>query len=306
MTRPTRILVVSGLGDIHWVALKLQSFMDARGIVDPEVDIWNIDQRPRSMEFLKRIPFVKAGSYFDGQLIRDVKRKFRSCYMTGGVDVIPNLCGYDYFICVNGSLRVGTRIEETMDGCAVDWNYALLQSDAEKEAFASWTYRGPFVMLYFSDHGMFRDWINSWPVTAIATFVRDLAARLPEHRLVLTGSSWDREFGQRLMHELTGESCLYNLVDRTNFDQFMGMLRACSGFVGWCGGNSIMATHLRKPTYMLWSDYFIREFQTNWIQKDAIEETYFPRSVEDLCPEAAAEECASRIDTGEPAPAHAC
>ena len=64
-----KILTIPGIGDIHWVMLKLESWIakNCPGEI-PEVHVWNFDGRPRSEDFVKRIPFVKFGGYFNTKI----------------------------------------------------------------------------------------------------------------------------------------------------------------------------------------------------------------------------------------------
>src|SRR5690606_25859798 len=49
-----RLLLLPGIGDIYWVAVKLAGWSAA---YRPQVAIWNFDGRPRSLEYVRRIPF---------------------------------------------------------------------------------------------------------------------------------------------------------------------------------------------------------------------------------------------------------
>lgn len=147
-----RILVIPGLGDIHWVALKLQSFIETHCPGErPEVFIWNFDGRPRSAEFVQRLPFVRFGGYWDEPL--DIDRPaFQRAYMTGEDDAVPGFHGFDWFLCVNGSLRVGKPIDEILPEYRVDWNYPFeVRAGDERRADEIGE---PYVLAYFTDHGL--------------------------------------------------------------------------------------------------------------------------------------------------------
>ena len=58
-----RILLPSGIGDIHWVLVKLQAFIQALGCPPPELWIADDVARRRSLEFLRLVPWVVAGGY---------------------------------------------------------------------------------------------------------------------------------------------------------------------------------------------------------------------------------------------------
>ena len=104
-----KILVIPGIGDIHWVLLKMESFIkkNCKGEI-PEVWVWNFDGRPRSGEYIERIPFVKFGGYLNKPMDMD-KYRFEESYMRGdpAYSIIPKFHGFDYYMCFNGMLRVG-------------------------------------------------------------------------------------------------------------------------------------------------------------------------------------------------------
>ena len=292
--KPTRILVIPGIGDVHWVSLKLKSFCAINGIDDPEVWVWNFDDRPRSLEFVQRLPFVTAGGYWNQPLTDAWRLAFEKCYMLGMQDVVAPFGEFDYFICVNGSLRMGRTLQyDILPECKTDWEYQLRTTPAELNYGDEQASRDKYVLLYFSDQGMFRFWLNRWPSQGIADFLDALSVWLPEYRLLLTGSSWDEAFAKQVLSHTCAP--IENLVGQTNFDQFMGLLRHASGFAGWCGGNTIVSTHIGIPTYMFWSDYFCREMQTNWVDPSKIGTVYNYDNVASVRPKDAAERFALQV-----------
>lgn len=269
----TRILVIPGIGDIHWVALKLRSFCQVYGITDPEVWVWNFDGRPRSLDYVRRLPFVSTGEYWNQGFTEDLRRQFTDCYMTGTADVVRGFSGFDFFICPNGSLRQGKQLAtEILPECTTEWDYPLEATDGELAYGDAQLARGKYVLLYFSDQGMFRTWLQAWPVARVAQFIDHVHRLLPSYRLLLTGSSWDAMFARNLLPLVSAP--IANLVGMTTLEQLLGLIRYASAFAGWCGGNTIIATHLKTPTYMLWSDYFCAAMQTNWVDPAKIGSIY--------------------------------
>jgi ADP-heptose:LPS heptosyltransferase len=288
----TRILVVSGIGDIHWAALKLRSFCKMNDITDPEVWVWNHDCRPRSLDFVKRLPMCAAGDYWQEPLTNRWGNQFNQLYLYGTRDILSPFADFDHLICVNGSLRYGKNLTtEILPQYSCDWDYELKQTP-EEIAFEGYAKNcGPYILLYFSAHGMFSQWLKAWPTASIAAFIHKLERQFPEHRLLLTGSQWDKSLAVDLM--LTMGRSVENWVGKTSFDQLMALIRNASGFVGWCGGNTIISTHLNVPTCILWSDYFDSRFYTNWVKPGAA--NYLPLSVNKVDPEIAALRCAAKI-----------
>ena len=292
-----RILLIPGLDDIHWVMLKMQDLIAKSGMSKPEIWIWNFDGRPRSLDFVKRIPFVTAGGYWDEPMDKHQKI-FNSAYLTGDIDQLTPFREFDHFICFNGSLRVGRDIErDILPGITCDWDYPIARTETEDIlARRISAQAGRYVLLYFSDHGMFRTWLRHWTPRKIREFIQHARELLPDRRFLLTGSTWDAPFNQTVCN-LPG---LMNLVGKTSFDELVGLVRRADAFAGWCGGNTMLSAHLRIPTLMLWSDYFKdSRFQRNWIDRSRLGSTYVPISVERKTPREAAEILARMISDNE-------
>jgi hypothetical protein len=74
-------------------------------------------------------------------------------------------------------------------------------------------------------------------------------------KIILTGKAWDSEYNEELK-KIDTEGILIDMVDKTVLPEFLSMMKYSDGMFGWCGGNTIKSTYFRKPTVMLWSDYF--------------------------------------------------
>jgi hypothetical protein len=262
-----KILTIPGIGDIHWVMLKMESFIqqNCRGEI-PEIHIWNFDNRPRSADFVKRIPFVKFGGYFNQSLEID-KRRFNASYMRGQYSEIKEFHGFDSYLCVNGGLRIGHNIENILPQYKVNWDYEINLNGC------STSIKEPYIIFYFSNHGMFTNWVNHLPPEKI----KDLLAQIKGYKLILTGSTWDAPF-----NELLESENVINMCGDTSLNDLLGLIKGASAFVGWCGGNTIISQHLNTPTLMLWSNYFEKPFQTNWVSPDRLGKMYIPMNVEGL------------------------
>jgi ADP-heptose:LPS heptosyltransferase len=120
---------------------------------------------------------------------------------------------------------------------------------------------------------MFTNWVNHLPPEKI----KDLLAQIKGYKLILTGSTWDAPF-----NELLESENVINMCGDTSLDDLLGLIKGASAFVGWCGGNTIISQHLNTPTLMLWSNYFEKPFQTNWVSPDRLGKMYIPMNVEGL------------------------
>lgn len=274
-----KILVIPGIGDMHWVLLKLESFIEKHCPGEkPEVWVWNFDERPRSGDFIKRIPFVKFGGYLNEPIGMD-KNSFEKSYMTGDANYakISEFHGFDYYLCVNGILRVGLPWNSVLPFYKTNWNYDINLEGCKSPV------EGKYIIFYFSDHGMFK---KNWTGHLDASKTAKLLDRMSDwgYKLILTGSSWDKPYNDKIVgYSESGK--LINMCGDTSLDELLGLIKGASAFVGWCGGNTIISQHMNTPTLMIWSRYFKREFQTNWVDPLRINKVYIPMNVENLNPQ---------------------
>lgn len=273
-----KILVLPGMGDIYWTAVALEDFARFHGCDKPEVWVWNFDGRPRSLEYVERIPFVTAGGYWSEP--HDVP-EFRESYLDDGRSVFPDFHGFDFYLSANGALRHGRTVEDAFAGYRTDWYFPLLQTDAERAheeaARAKW---GKYIVAHFSEFGMFSHWVRAWGEGGCAQLVR-LVQEETGRPVLLTGCEWDRPFASAVAKRADAVS----LCGATDLDAFFGLFRGASGCIGWCGGNTIKATYLRKPTLIAWSRYFRDpRFYRNACPPDAWGQWYEAAVVEDETP----------------------
>lgn len=288
----TKILVLPGIGDIYWVMTMLEDFCEQRRIVNPTVAVWDFEGRQRGIEYVQRIPFVKSGGYFVKPPHPHKLPAFRQSYQTGQRSIIKGLFGHHYYIAVNGAIRHGRSIADATK-CSVNWYPTYTRTDAERTAEAKLRADfGDYIMLHFSAFGMFRYWTQAWPLEKCATFIQRVRERSGK-TLLLTGAGWDRPFAE----ELAVRTGVVNLVGLTDADAFFGLLHGASAVAGWCGGNTILATTLQKPTMMLWSREFFpnQGFYRQACPPDAWDQWYLSRTVEDTSPEDAARDFLSLI-----------
>jgi ADP-heptose:LPS heptosyltransferase len=235
-----RILVPAGMGDIHFAALKLESFCKRHLLDKPEVWVWDFDGRPRSLDFIKRLPMCDVGGYFDEPIGHGFDRDlFDSFYSKGQINSVRNFRGFDYLLCVNGSLTEGKNFQtEILPHCRIDWDYKLRQTEDENNYGREILRDGKYVIFFFSDYGMFKNWVKVWNKEAIVKFLTETHYLLPEYRFILTGKNWDLPLNEEIQRSLTFPA--ENFVGLTNLDELLGMIRNASGFAGWCGGNTII------------------------------------------------------------------
>lgn len=293
----SKILVLPGIGDIYWVATVLEDFCKVNNLGVPDVYIWDIDGRRRSIEFAQRIPFINTIGYFDAPH-KNVEG-FHESYRTGERCVFPGTLGFDYYIAFNGWLQAGKPIDGSIPGVKTNWSFQLLRTEEDLDAEAALRKAFPdgYILAHLSSFGMFRHWIKKWKSVGCAILVKHIqkATGLP---VLITGCEWDAPFAEKIMQQLKGRhENIYNYCTLTTPDQFYGMLHGATGMVGWCGGNTILATHLKVPTLMLWSNVYFTEpaFYRHACSPESWENWYESRVIEESKPEIIAQEFVSLL-----------
>lgn len=288
MSKALRVLTMPGMGDNHWVILKIQALARSKGCDRIEVGIWNADNKPRSKGYIELLPFVDSVEYFEQPWEYEPK-KWRAAVHEDGQDLQPGFDDWDYVFSFNGSLRNGRDIQtEILADLECDFQYPV----NEPPTIAAWAdefkrTHGPYILYYFNDLLMYaQNWLNHFPLQSIVKTIIDMQRNSAgKFKAILTGVDWDQPFNQEIKKAIGPVDWLVDMTTATDVPQLFGLIRRASAFVGWCAGNTIMSTHLGTPTVMLWSDYFeSRNFATCWADPAKLHETYWPLFVEDIEP----------------------
>lgn len=272
-----RILVPPGIGDIHWIALKLRAMARATwgaGTV-PRLAIWDFDGRPRGKEYVERLDGLATfGGYWSQRPVPPWNALLDETYLDDGEPLrIGGMFPLDGWWCMNGKLLTASRIEDILPQWECDWDYRVRRDAADAEWFGRW--RGevgleagePFLLASFSSYGMFSEWARRVGVSGVGRLLRATGMRV-----VLTGGAWDVPF-----LESVGARGAIHAEGKTTVPQLFELMRRAKGFVGWCGGNTMLATHLGCPTWMVWSEKkFDRRFWTNWVRPGLEGNGYWP------------------------------
>jgi hypothetical protein len=277
-----RLLLPPGMGDIHWIATKIESLKKKLGIREVVGDVWDNDGRPRGMDFLRRVPFITPGEYFHrgiGAPEAPTHPQTQALFNAGLINALGPLPNHDAAIVFNGSLEKGKSMTtEILPFFDVNWDYEVTVREEELDYAKQY---GRYVLCYFSNHGMFPHWTRHLSVSSIRSMI-DAVTRKLKCSVILTGSSWDRPFNQTLGQ---GRHIL-NLTGETDTGQLFGLIKGAHAFIGFCGGNTMMSVHFKTPTVILWSKRFFphQGFRTNWCRPDSVGNYYMPVNVEDGVP----------------------
>ena len=271
------VLLPPGLGDIHWVFLKLEGFLSRHGFTGADAWIWDVGGPRRSAEFVQRVPFVHYVDYINIPDRYDRRDVHNFCQQTN--PVMPNTFGFDFVIAFNGLLEAGLPLDTAMDGASINWHYPIIQTEEECRFAQLEKEKGPWVLLYFSSLGrVFNQWTEIITPNRVIELIRLIKSTYPHHRVKMVGLPWDEGFSDRIQ----GVE-FENLVGKTNPDEYFALLRGAEAMVGFANGNGILATHFGVPTVMIWNRerYPHMAFRTNWVSPHS---RYLPVEIEDFNP----------------------
>jgi hypothetical protein len=276
---PLRVAVWLGIGDCHWVSMKLRALSRLHGGRPVHVYV-NESPNHASVGYLELVPFVDRAFLSEDAIynpIKDLEGTYKA-ERWSTLDGCAGWRGFDYVLIANGHLERGERIETWLPELATDYSYELLIPEADRAYARSLAAPGS-VLLYPSgtgaNRGFHRDW---WTVRAWADVIRQLNALEIVPVLVGANSSEDRAYRDRLVHAARGLSFV-DTVGKTNIPQVCAMIEDAAV---WCGLNSglgIVSAMRQTPTLMMWSDarYPIRRaaplhpaMQRSWLSDEQL------------------------------------
>lgn len=288
------VLLPPGLGDIHWVLLKLEGFLRQRGYESADAWIWDLKGPRRSREFVERVGFVRFVDY--AELMPNHAAVSELVKSENAITCLDRCWGFDFTIALNGWLEEGKELAPAMDGAAINWDYPIAETEAEREFSARHQDQGPWVLLYFSALAqVFKNWLTFVTPGGVSEMINGLQEMWPDKRFVFVGLPWDSGFAEQVKGD--NSECL---VGKTCPDEYFALLRGADGAIGFANGNTILTTHFGVPTVMIWShDRFPHdEFRTNWVRPGS---SYAPIEIEDFVPTRIVESLASISETREAA-----
>lgn len=265
----------TGVGDIHWVLLKMPGLKAAEApckltlIIPGHGDAAMIF---RAKEYFELLPWLDGARMEIGPPVM----------MDYGADdpAIAN-----YILIANGHLERGQRIENWHDEWPVDYRYPVIVPD-EARQFARQIKEnvGKLVVFYCSS----KAW--NYEVSGKAWTIDDwneLTQMLNVHGItpVLIGKHWDNDYSA----EFRSRNCrLCDLTGKTTIAQVMALYEIADAVVGMCSGITILAAHARVPAIVFWPEKgktgarfeMHRDFQTNWVDHELLEKRqYVPLSL---------------------------
>ncbi len=248
-----KILVPPGIGDIYWSMVKIRSFCEKNKLGIPDVYISSFDKsKDRSIEYVKRIPFVKAAGYVHHKGDSpDWRAVWTEAYHDCGRTIYENVEGCDYFIAYNGILRHGKSIADCDTEYDCEWHppmfYDLEQEQYGKDLIEKY---GEYFVGYFVPHGMYKKWLTQFPPASIKKCLSEIH-KTTKNPILLSGASWDKG-----AMKLDAPGIIEDLIGKTTFPQLQALLKNAKGVIGFPSGLTFMSVLLGAPTFCFWNHYF--------------------------------------------------
>lgn len=282
-TKRTIVGLPPGIGDMHWVLTKLESFKHKNCIDELHVVIDRNPSLSYSREFLQLVPFIDS--------VDDNQRHLPFKFSIAGGDGTPlqkNINGVDYLIELNSRLEQGTRIEDVLPEYDVDFDYPIDYPD-EAKSFTKLIKEGmggKLYLFYTSSIAGNRNWCKgTWEPrdwVRLAEIIHDETG----NRILLMGAQWDAGYSH-IIKTIDRRDVIQNFAGKTNIAEALGLLRESNFLVGFLSGLVILATRFRIPCVSFWPTLkqaphwgqhqcFPEKFQKSWIPPHAEEDGYMP------------------------------
>jgi hypothetical protein len=258
-----KLLLPPGIGDIHWVMLKMQSFIEKYlNGRKPEIWVCSPDgSMDRAAEYVQRVPFVTFGGYFN---ISANIRLFLDVAVNGAI--LKNWSGFDYFFGMNKEIGLGKPLSEIWPELASDHDYPIIVTEQDKAEVEALKLPEPFVLTSFYSRSFYVAWDK---VLSGKLVIKKLVAD-GKVNVAMTGAPWDLSLGDAYFKGLPA----INIVGRTSLGCLLALFHKAAAFVGHAAGNGMIAQHMGCPTVLLWGADFHKGMRTNFVEPSKIGGVY--------------------------------
>ena len=268
--RPLRILLPPGVGDIHWVLLRLRGLLKATGNdrCRPIVSVCSSDPAyDRSEAFVRMVPWVTFGGYLDLRPKRMHSYSERA-FFNG--KIFTDLPGFDLFLSVNKHVEQGMAFDAILPQAGpTDWDYPFEPDPV------IYPVDGKFILATFYRQSFYKEWWDKYdPQLYLSAVCKELDDRGRPHQVLLVGAAWDAQ----ILSELAGvHTRVKSIAGDTSFRQLVWLKRQASAFIGHPSGSGMLAQHIGCPTILLWGDWwqFTPGMRHNWAHPKMLEQRLY-------------------------------
>lgn len=275
-----------GVGDLHWIMTKMESFKEKNNIGKIKV-VMNMPREEGarsyhsySIEYFNLIPFIDSAERINKAL------GFEYALNRGsGIPLFKNRTGCDYVIEFNSALEKGINLKNILPEYEINYDYPIDEPEKERkfaEAFKE-TIGEKLVLFFTASIGGNYHWVKHlWTPKNWVELARKIYNKTG-CRVVLIGAKWDGDYADAI-HEHDTESIIHSMVGKTSLTQLFAILRKANVLITWQCGVGIMATQFRIPVVAFWPiktetnprGIFNRPFMRAWLPPWAEEVGYMP------------------------------
>lgn len=275
-----------GIGDLHWIMTKMESFKEENNIRKVKV-LMNLPlcedakaYHSYSIEYFDLIPFIDTAE----RTMKELSFEY-ALNKGSGRPLITSCNGCDYLLEFNSRLESGIKLEDILPEYEINYDYPIIEPEGAKQ-FAKAFKReiGEKLVLFFTASltGNFH-WVKHlWTPERWMELARKIYNKTG-CKIVLLGAEWDGDYAEKL-HKLDTENILHSMVGKTNLTQLFAILREANLLITWQCGIGIMATQFKIPVVAFWPiknkinphGVFKRPFMQAWVPPWAERVGYMP------------------------------
>lgn len=285
MNKEVVIGMPPGIGDLHWIMTKLESFMKINGIgkIKARMNLGYDDKKSIhdcSIEYIDLIPFVDSAESVDEEL------PFEYALAGGsGTPLFKDYGGCDYLIEFNSMLENHVKLRDILPEYDMDFDYPI-DEPLESKTFAEQVKSdmgGKLYLLFAAGLDGNNIWARDLWVPADWMEVARKIYDNTGHKPVLIGAKWDATYADKLV-KLDKEKIIHSIVGKTSVAHLFALLREADVLVAYQCGVMMMATKFRTPVACFWpikskrnpQGTFNRGFMRTWLPPWAEEVGYKP------------------------------
>ncbi len=285
MSEETIIGMPPGIGDLHWIMTKLESFKEKNNIQKIKA-VMNLDWMTQhhyhtySIDYLKLIPFIDSAESKEGAM------PFEYTLAGGsGQPLFKDVDGCDYMIELNSGLEAGTKLEDLLPEYDTNFDYPI-ERPPEAEEFAAGIKEavGDKLVLLFAGSAEGNEiWARDlWTPGHWLELARSIYSST-KCKPVLVGAKYDKDYGC-ILSEIDHDKIIIDMSGGTSIAQLFALLRAADLVISFQCGVMMMAVQFRTPAAAFWAikteanpeGQFKRGFMRSWLPPWAEEIGYHP------------------------------
>lgn len=274
-----------GIGDLHWIMSKLESFKEKNNIQKVKA-IMNLGYMEKksihdcSIDYLELIPFVDEAE----SVVPIIPFEY-ALAGGSGTPLFKNHGGCDYMIELNSYLEKGIPLKDILPEYETNFDYPI-QRPPESEIFASAVKRTigrKLILLFTGSWEGNQVWARDlWTPADWMQLARKIHG-ITKCKPVLIGARWDASYLKELL-PLDTKKILHNLVGKTSVADLFALIRKADLLIAYQCGVVMMATKFKTPVAGFWpikseanpEGPFRREFTRSWLPPWANEAGFEP------------------------------